>query len=292
MLSLSLQKQMKKYIRIIMITSIATIGGVFANDCNIVEGSGIDNKINTYEGSKYIDILPTTGLKQALINLKAYCCTRPNLMACPEKSNIPTAYYPKSESLFIQLFDVAMRRLDGITWLAYNISPDPTALERRTKITAIANSATGIQAKEIEDMYKQYWTWHKYAHEYVNIDTIIGGYNKNIATVSLKDKYSTICRLVRDIYDQTANTQKTTIDDSILANCNKKVAERETREVGYIKILMVQKSNQLLDETTKAYTKTYFVQEKLMALWNLIAKVKDIFQTVVQQAPASKTCSK
>jgi len=78
----------------------------------------------------------------------------------------------------------------------------------------------------------------------------------------------------------------------MLSNCTKKVTEREAREVGYIKILMVQKSNQLLDETTKAYTNTYFVQEKLMALWNLIVKVKDIFQTVVQQAPASKTCSK
>jgi len=55
---------------------------------------------------------------------------------------------------------------------------------------------------------------------------------------------------------------------------------------------MVQKSNQLMDESTKAYTKKYFIEEKLMALWNLIAKVKDIFKTIVQQAPASKTCSK
>ena len=286
---------MKKYLGVIIITSIATIGGVFANDfgndCNIVQGSGIDNTVNAY-GTKYIDVLPTTGFKQALINLKSYCCTRPNFMDCSDKSNVPTAYYPQSENLYSQLFDVAMRRLDGITWLAYNISPDPTALERRTKITAIANSATGIQAKTIEDMYTQYWTWHKYAEEYGNIDTIIKGYNKNIATVSLKDKYDTLCRLIRDIYSGAAKTQITVRDDIMLSNCTKKVTEREAREVGYIKILMVQKSNQLLDETTKAYTNTYFVQEKLMALWNLIVKVKDIFQTVVQQAPASKTCSK
>ena len=269
-----------------------TFANDFGNDCNIVEYSGIDNTVNVYGTSKYIDILPTIWLKQALINLKAYCCTRPNFMDCPEKGNVPTAYYPQSENFFIQLFDVAMRRLDGITWLVYNISPDPTALERRTKITAIANSATGVQAKAIEDMYKQYWTWHKYAEEYRNIDTIIKGYNKNIATVSLKDKYDTICRLVNDIYKTIAKTQNTVVENNILAECNKKVADREAREVGYVKILMVQKSNQLLDETTKAYTKTYFIQEKLMALWNLIAKVKDMFQTIVQQAPASKTCSK
>jgi putative heme degradation protein len=55
---------------------------------------------------------------------------------------------------------------------------------------------------------------------------------------------------------------------------------------------MVKKSNQLFDKATKAYTKKYFVEEKLMALWNLVAKVRDMFQTIVQQAPASKSCSK
>lgn len=55
---------------------------------------------------------------------------------------------------------------------------------------------------------------------------------------------------------------------------------------------MVKKSSQLLDETTKAYTKKYFVEEKLMSLRNLISKVRDMFKTIVQQAPASKSCSK
>jgi hypothetical protein len=54
---------------------------------------------------------------------------------------------------------------------------------------------------------------------------------------------------------------------------------------------MVQKSNQLFTEATKAYTKKYFVEEKLMALWNLIAKVTDVFKTIVKQAPASQMCS-
>ena len=70
------------------------------------------------------------------------------------------------------------------------------------------------------------------------------------------------------------------------------VQDRVRREYGYVKILMVDKSNQLFDKTSQAYTKKYFVEEKLMALWNLVAKVKDMFQTIVKQAPASKTCSK
>ena len=88
---------MKKYIGILIITSLTTIGGVFANDCNIVMGSGIDDIVNTY-GTKYIDILPTTGLKQALINLKAYCCTRPT--DCPEKKNIPRILFYKKIKIY------------------------------------------------------------------------------------------------------------------------------------------------------------------------------------------------
>ncbi|MEI6118590.1 MAG: hypothetical protein WCP92_05190 [bacterium] len=70
------------------------------------------------------------------------------------------------------------------------------------------------------------------------------------------------------------------------------VKDRVKRENGYTRILMVEKSNQLFTETTKAYTQKHFVEEKLLALWNLITKVKDVFQTIVQQAPVSKTCSK
>jgi len=55
---------------------------------------------------------------------------------------------------------------------------------------------------------------------------------------------------------------------------------------------MAQKSSQLLDEATKAYTKKHFVEEKLTALWNLISKVKSMFETIVQQAPTSQSCSK
>jgi hypothetical protein len=55
---------------------------------------------------------------------------------------------------------------------------------------------------------------------------------------------------------------------------------------------MIKKSTQLLNKTTKAYTQTYFVEEKLMALQALISKAKDAFQTIVQQSAASKTCNK
>jgi len=55
---------------------------------------------------------------------------------------------------------------------------------------------------------------------------------------------------------------------------------------------MIQKANQLLDEGIKAYTQKHFVQEKMMALRNIVTRMQDVFKTMVQQAPASKTCNR
>ncbi len=55
---------------------------------------------------------------------------------------------------------------------------------------------------------------------------------------------------------------------------------------------MAQKTDKLIDEATKAYTKKHFVEEKLLELWDLIVKVKNMFQDMVKQAPVSQECSK
>lgn len=266
------------------------MGSTFAaNDCNIIVWSGVEAIVSIYGKRGYTNVLPTEAFQQAVINLKAYCCSKGDLVECSEKEkdNVSKWLYPESEFFFDHLFDVAMRRLDGVTGLAYNLTPDPTGLERRTKITEIAKSATGTQAREIEGLYTGYRTLHKYTW-----DILINGYNKNIATVSLGDKYNTICGLMKDIYDKIVNTNKIVLWNNFLNRCENIVKERTKRENGYTKILMVQKSNQLLDEGIKAYTKKYYVQEKLMTLWNLITKVKDMFKTIVQQAPVGQTCSK
>lgn len=105
------------------------------------------------------------------------------------------------------------------------------------------------------------------------------------------DKYTTACEIVNKIYTSVANSDKTIIGENFFNGCKTIVKERVKRETGYIRVLMVQKSNQLFTETTKAYTKKHFAEEKLMALWTLIDKVKDVFTTIVKQAPASKMCS-
>jgi hypothetical protein len=93
-----------------------TISRVFANDCNVVLGTGIESTVLVYN-KIYEKVLPSIAFKQALTNLKAYCCLNGDRLSCSsgEKENLPTKYFPESIYLFDHLIDVAMRRLDGIT---------------------------------------------------------------------------------------------------------------------------------------------------------------------------------
>ncbi len=269
---------------------------VFAHDCNLVVSSPntLDETVKNYNINYkiYHNALPTQAFKQALINLKAYCCSQITQKWCTkdEIKNLPKTY-PESEYLFDQIFDVAMRRLDGIQTLAYGLDPDPTALERRTYITQTAANANGAQAGDIQNMYNKYWKLHAFS-----LDNILENYNKDVATVSLADKYTTLCDIMKKIYD--IQKEKRVIlggygeNNSFLNKCTSLVEKRVKKENSYVKLLMTQKSANLFDETMKAYTKKHFVEEKLMGLWNLVAKVKDVFKTIVQQAPVAKNCSK
>ena len=215
---------MKKLVITIILSSIALTGSVFAHDCDIVSGESnkiIDSIVTTYGKNttianpistnskiliKYTNVVPTEAFRQALINLKAYCCSQ--ILSCTkaEKNNLPTKY-PASAYLFDHLIDITMRRLDGIPSLAYGLkSVDPTALIRRNKITEIANSVppNTPQAKEIEALYKNYWTLHE--GETKNLYTVIekyNDYNGEIPIISLADKYNTLCEITKMIYEQT-----------------------------------------------------------------------------------------
>ncbi len=287
---------MKKIVVLIVVISCLTITSVFANDCNLVISGNFNGKVNNYQSFEYKQIIPEMALTQVLINLKAYCCTRVEASLCSpeEKMTLPKGNFPESAYIFDHLLDVTMRRLDGIQKLAYGLQPDPTGKERRDYITSVANDPTGKQASEIEKKYTEYRTIHD---EYTkHIDEVAKKYTEyNSATFSLGDKYNTLCWLMKNIYESLQ--KNTTIiwgpfeNNSFYSKCKSLVVYRVSRENAYVKLLMIKKSTQLLDETTKKYTKKYFVEEKLMALWSLILKVKDTFKTIIQQAATTKSCS-
>ncbi len=286
---------MKKAAIATIISMIAITGNVFAHDCELVVNNNSSAVLNNYTANYqiYTQFLPAEAFHQALINLKAYCCAQVVNPPCTdkEKENLPKQYM-ESAYLFDHLIDISMRRLDGNKELAYGLEPDPTGSERRTKINGIASTTTGIPANEIEKIYKSYWTLHKEK----NID--ITKYNAgNLETFSLRDKYDTLCTDVKNLYEGIKWDKSTTIiwwyadKDSFFNKCQNLVKKRVEKENGYVKILMVQKSNQLLNESMKAFTQKHFVEEKLIALWNLILKVRNVFQTIVLQAPTSTSCS-
>lgn len=270
------------------------VGNAQANDCKLVQGKNFEGTVSIFETSNNINkTMPKEAFTQALNNLKAYCCSQ-NKITCTseEKAQLPKEKrYPASIYLFDHLVDISMRRLDGIEQLAYGLVVDPVGKARREYITQAANNINGTQAKEIQEMYENYRS----------IDTKkinkLSEVKNNYATekLSLAEKYTMLCMVMKDIYE---NVQSNPIiigwyedNEGNFRTCKNMVNTRMNREKSYVKMIMSKQSAQLLKETTKAYTKSYFIEEKLMSLWNLISKVKDMFQTIVQQAAVSKTCS-
>lgn len=294
---------MKKIVIMSIVITLGIIGQTFAHDCNLIEWD-IETAAKSYEANnkEYIEFLPRDAFKQALLNMKAYCCfqeikktcsrkTTTNCCTQEEKDSFPKEY-PESAFIFDHIVDITMRRLDGYAPLAYGIAPDPTAKERRELITKLSEAANGWTAKEIEDKYKIYRKPHNNTKE-----SVLNNYNTNVETVSLIDKYQNLCEITKWLYENLKINDKTIIwgiqdPESYFNGCKNLVRQRVKRENGYVKILMVQKTGKMIDEVTKAYTKKHFVEEKLLELRDLITKVKNLFQDMVKQAPVSQKCSK
>lgn len=193
---------MKKTITSIIFAILAITGGAFAHDCALIVDTNADNLVKNYQTNYtiYHNFLPEEAFNQAVVNLKAYCCSQVIPQSCnqKEKNNVPKTY-PESAYLFDQILDVMMRRLDGNQELAYGLAPDPTGKERRQKITEIANNTSGTPANQIETLYTTYRTLHADKTKFTEV--VLNNYQKNtLNTLSLLDKYSTLCSLTKDIY--------------------------------------------------------------------------------------------
>lgn len=287
---------MKKTLITIFIVIECLWAYTFANDCFIVSWEKTESLIKEYEWiTKYHKFLPIEWFKTVVYNLKAYCCSQ-NLIECSkdEKTNLPKKNFPESANIFDHLLDINMRRLDGISSLAYQKEVDPMAKIRREKINAIAADPKGKQAMTIEWLF----TWYRNPHKkYIkNTTEVLKNYDTtNISILSMDDKYNKLCEITKLIYENiqikgTLSIGTYNESNSFYKKCENMVRERVQRETQYTKLLMIQKSTQMFNTTFSTYTKTHFVEEKLMGLRNLITKVKDYFQTIVQQAPASKIC--
>lgn len=207
---------------IIVTLGIGILGkAAAANDCDMVIGDDLENSVSTYQSKnlgydQYINFLPVEAFRQALLNLKTYCCMQVIKKECKngdtkdccwkeEKKSFPEKY-PESAYFFDHVLDVTMRRLDGYAPLAYGLAPDPTALERRKKITKIAETANGGTATEIEELYNTYRKYNKKG--ITDIEIFLKKYNENVESISLLDKYRNVCEIIKNLYDKAKNTDK------------------------------------------------------------------------------------
>jgi hypothetical protein len=194
---------MKKLVLVSIIGMIAISGSVFADDdCDLVIGKNITGTIENYQTLGYQTVIPDEAFKMALTNLKAYCCTKARDCST-EKDKIKEKPYPPSAFLFDHLFDVTMRRLDGIQSLAYGLEVDPTGKARREYINKVASDPNGAQALELEKKYKEYRTLH--TKDTKEITTVTKNFSKSdaatLATFSLGDRYNKVCELMKMMYE-------------------------------------------------------------------------------------------
>ena len=126
------------------------------------------------------------------------------------------------------------------------------------------------------------------------IKTFLQSYNT--PTISLADKYYSICKVMEEAYYTIAN-EKIIIGDSqdpesAYSACQDIVNQRIQKEYVYTKSILLKTSNETLHTVHQKYTMTYFLQEKLAGLIDLISSIQSLFSTMVHQAAASKSCSK
>ena len=287
---------MKKLV-VIWICSLLLLGWyTSAHDCGLVANTGnIDNSewykkfTENFQGTNIEWVMPAEAVSKALMNLKSTCCEGENMnnkeMFCiwyPKKPN------PDSEFFYDQLLDIWLRRLDGNSDLAYNVKLDSKGEERRKFITEAAQDKVGsITAKKVLEKRNENWTRKKI---YVDNRTITQFQDAidNYKDQTLADRYYNICNVIWIIYEKI-RTDKTKVIN--IATCQSLINKRISDEATYTKIIAIKKSNELLHNTIQAYTQKYFVEEKMMVLLTLLNKVKSLFSTMVQQAPASQSCS-
>ncbi len=292
---------------VIWICSLLLLGWyTSAHDCGLINTGEITDTsyqklTENFQGLNVEGIMPAKAISQAMINLRSACCEGQNINKDVFCKWFPIKPYPNSEFFYDQLLDIWFRRLDGNSALAYDLEPDARGKERREFITKAAEDKVGaVTAKTVLEKRNENWTRNKILPDNrtpQEVKSMVLNYNSS--QITLADKYYNMCNIVANIYDNLRNDKKIIVDSAsassnkkwFLSKCQTMANNRISDEASYTKIIAIKKSNELLHNTIQAYTQKYFVEEKMMVLLTLLNKVKSLFSTMVQQAPASQSCS-
>jgi len=285
---------MKKII--IFIIALISIGSIsFANDCkNVSHDNNWDTIILKNWNKGYL--LSNKDIGQSVLNLQKFCCGDEILSDWLNYCNVISkdGIYPSSAYLFDHILDVSIRKLDAKVEdengknLLYNLEPDTVGKEWRDFITKHGNSSNGSVPLEIVNEYKRHWQIKS------NLLTDWSPNNKipwwenvfeNYDEWSLWEKYNWICETSIYMYISLvpdADTKKLSL---AYRNCKSLINARIRNEYDYTKTVLMQKWNKLLNINIKTYLDSYFSQDKMTALQQLVFNIKNTFSEINKAIP-------
>lgn len=250
--------------------------------------------------ARFWKLFPESAIIRVFDNLKSFCCNNSRYQVsqniCEKEKNNLQISYPETPFLYDHILDVMLRRLDAKQNdqlggdLIYKIKPDEVGLEWRTTINDIANNKDWALPKTIETIYKEnreLWNidykipFRDKKWEYLwDLEEI----NNNYDDFNLINRYYYSCEIALLFYFKLWWTLNIWLDNNKMQsmtkaydNCRDLVQKRIDQENSYVKALLIQKGNTLLQDAVKSYIDTYFIQNKLMNLQNTIFQTKNYF---------------
>jgi len=295
------QINMKK-IMILMIVLISISGYTAAdNDCGMVSFRTNWNFVwlDTWEagGSRNI-LMPKAAIEKAMLNLKSFCCEKWFIKdgVCDTDGEInKKGEYPSSAYLYDHVLDVSMRRLDAKqknkNWedLIYGLTPDAAGLEWRKFISEHGNNKNGSIPLAISEKFKNTreakWNildaWSPNDKDLPWNQNLFEDYDNR----KLVEKYLWVCETSIYLYlEFPVKQDKARLNEAYLS-CKQLVHNRIKREISYTKAVLLQKGNVFLYNNIQAYLDTFFAQNKLIALWQLIFNIKNTFNEINKAVP-------
>ena len=286
---------MKKLLSTIVLLSTLAMWFTMANDCSIVQAEtwGNFSRISDWQ---YDDILPQNAVKQAMINLKNFCCKEGllNENNCKDIVIDNKWIFPDSAYLYDHILDVSMRRLDAKTKnengknLIYWLTPDEKGKEWREFITKHGNSKNWSIPLDITNEYEEYWSadsnilksWKNNYTKLNDLNDLWINWLENYKDWKLVNKYMWICETSLYLYFNINSNPDINRLYNAYNNCENLSNERIKKEYDYTKSVLMQKWNKLLYKNVKTYLDNYFSQNKLISLQQLVFNIKNTFNEV------------
>ena len=286
----------------------------YSNFLSIPEQIDIDNEIG---------IIDSESLDTAILNLKKYCCENSIWSISPDHSYCKTDHsFFNSNSLdspylFDHLFDVIMRRLNGLSWdtnIYNNMKLDNKWSERRSKISSYAENLSWVSPQIIVTEYQKMrsanneydissyvnnkfisdstsnfllfvsWQWDSDDSKKVK-DALI-----NYKNWSLYDRYRNACALTEYFYalllggDTDSTVKNETIKNITKWVCDDIVSNQIKSENIYTKLIMKKSANLFQKNYFEWYTSyMHNRMESLQSTWrNSVDRFFDVVRAVPQ----------